>query len=278
MRLGAPAVGAVLAAGALILWNQDSNNRATASTALQPRTVEIPVSIFHNVRSPQPPLPKGTKVEEVPPPPSYHAAKTTKRAVDSSSDAFAEVDRNRNSGGGMSVFDIIKLTSPQQVPSESRGGLGLIERSQEQPPLPPPPPEITASNERNSLQHASHRSPEAGLEDATSTAAAASTTTGEEANNDEVPGNGRALRRKMGRAKSRGSAETPRSRSDTRDELSVNQEEAGAEESSAPGVPSHWGPPTSGSPSSSKQAGGGTCSAKTPTSGKLRVVSDITKV
>lgn len=273
MRLGAPAVGAALAAGALILWNQDSNNRATASTALQPRTVEIPISIFNNVRSPQPAPPKASTVEAAPPPSSTHG------------DASSEAERRRNNGGGMSVFDIIKLTSPQQVPSDTRMGAGLTEQSQEQPPLPPPPLEIVpqpllqtrpANDGHTSLQRAPHRRTELGVED-TKTGASAAAAEEEETKEVMVPENGRLLRRKMGRAKSRGSADTSHSRSDPRDELSMDQQTAAAE-ASAPGVPSHWGSPRSESSPSLKQASGGTCSATTPTSGKLRVVSDITKV
>ena len=275
MRLGAPAVGAALAAGALILWNQDSNNRATASTALQPRTVEIPVSIINNVRSPQPAPPKASTVEEAPPRSSTHG------------DASSEAERHRNNGGGMSVLDIIKLTSPQQVPSDTRMGAGLTEQRQEQPPLPPPPPEIVpqpllqtrpANDGHTPLQRTSHRRSELGVEGTTTgaSAAAAAAAEEEETNEEMVPENGRLLRRKMGRAKSRGSAQTSRSRSESRDELSMDQQTAAAE-ASAPGAPSHWGSPTSESSSSSlsKQA---RCSAKSPTSGKLRVVSDITKV
>lgn len=268
MRLGALALGVALAAGALILWNHDSANRATASAALQQRATEIPVSTYNHVLMPR--LPEATTAT-VPPPPPARAVSIARGVADANAGDSDDGEGSSSSGGGMSVSDIVKLMSQPPPPdaqmadpTSSQHWPSPLPPPRTPPPpqvaqmaLAPPPPRPTAPPDllrgvpeasdgadflgqarlANLKSAALRRAPRVEAVAATEAAAAA-----------EAAGRGRGLRRKMGRGKGGGSAG------------------AGAEATSrgeAAAAPSPGRP-------------GGACPAQPP-SGKLRVVSDVTK-
>jgi hypothetical protein len=282
MRLGTSVLGVALAAGALVLWNRDSANRATASAVLLQRSAEIPVSTYNHVLIPR--LPEAATATVLLPSPAR--AVSMARGVADANAGASDDGEGSSSSGGMSVFDIVKLTS-QPLPDAQ---LADPTSSQHWPSPPPPPrtpwpplvsaaarplppprpmappdllrgvPEAIAGAESLVQDRLTNHKGSAAAEYEAATATAADTV---EAAAAAEAGSGRGLRRKMGRGKG------------LRGNSGIGAEATRGEAAeTAAGLPSHWRPPADVAPAYT----GGACPAQPPPSGKLRVVSDVTKV
>lgn len=291
MRLGTSVLGVALAAGALVLWNRDSANRATASAALLQRSAEIPVSTYNHVLIPR--LPEAATATVLLPSPAR--AVSMARGVADTNTGASDDGEGSSSSGGMSVLDIVKLTSQPLPDAQLADPTSSQHWPSPQPPprtpwpplvsaaarpLPPPRPiappdllrgvpEASAGAESLVQGRLTNHKGSAAAEYEAATATAVDTA---EATAAAEAGSGRGLRRKMGRGKG------------LRDNSGIGAEttrgeavETAAEEPrsrAAAGVPSHWRPPADFATAYT----GGACPAQPPPSGKLRVVSDVTKV